>query len=61
MAKQLKKQIARKSPKPLADTKRVRFGAGTAPAIVSRQANPDIRDDRMVRFGAGTISARLVK
>ncbi len=61
MAKHQKKQVVRKPSKQIADTKRVRFGSGMAPASIVRAADPATKDSGAVRFGSGMISPSLRK
>ena len=56
-----KQLVARKPSKKIADSRRVRFGAGFAPANLSRTANPATQDSGKVRFGAGFAPASLRK
>lgn len=55
-----KQLVARKPSKKIADSRRVRFGAGFAPASL-RSTNPAIQDSGKVRFGAGFAPASLKK
>lgn len=61
MAKQVKKQVARKPSGKIADARKVRFGSGMAPAAVVRSGDPATRDGGAVRFGSGMISPSLRK
>ena len=57
-----KKQLAvRKPTKKIADARRVRYGAGFAPAKVVRSADAAIADSGAIRFGAGFAPASLRK
>jgi hypothetical protein len=53
------KQLVRKSSKKIADARRVRYGAGSAPRVI--RAEGATRDTRAVRFGAGSMPASLRK
>ena len=53
MSRKQQKPVARKPSKKIADARRVRYGAGMAPAA--------IRDSGKVRFGAGMMPANLRK
>jgi len=55
-----KKQIVRKPSKKIADSRRVRYGSGSAPRVV-RQLDAGTRDSRAVRFGSGSAPAILRK
>jgi hypothetical protein len=56
-----KKQPAvRKPSKKIADSRRVRFGAGNAPRVI-RRVDASTRDSGKVRFGAGNAPASLRK
>ena len=54
------KQLVRKPSKKIADSRRVRYGAGSAPRAI-RAADSATRDSRTVRFGAGSMPASLRK
>ena len=54
------KQLVRKPSKKIADTRRVRYGAGSAPRVV-RSLDKATEDSRTVRFGAGSAPASLRK
>jgi hypothetical protein len=54
-----KQPLVRKPSKKIADARRVRFGAGSAPRIL--RADPATRDTKAVRFGAGSCPAALRK
>ena len=57
-----KKQSAvRKPTKKITDSRRVRYGAGCAPAKVVRSADAAIADSGAIRFGAGCAPASLRK
>jgi len=53
-------QIVRKPSKKIADSRRVRYGAGSAPRVV-RAADAPTQDTRAIRFGAGSAPAGLRK
>jgi len=53
-------QIVRKPSKKIADSRRVRYGAGSAPRVV-RAADAPTQDTRAIRFGAGSAPAALRK
>ena len=54
------KQLVRKPSKKIVDSRRVRYGAGSAPRVI-RAAEAATRDSRTVRFGAGSMPASLRK
>jgi hypothetical protein len=54
------KPSVRKASKKIADSRRVRYGAGSAPRVM-RAAEAATRDSRAVRFGAGSMPASLRK
>jgi hypothetical protein len=54
------KQVIRKPSKKIADSRRIRFGAGNAPRVV-RAVDPATRDVGKIRFGAGNAPASLRK
>jgi hypothetical protein len=54
------KQIVRKPSKKIADPRRVRYGAGSAPRVI-RALDDATRDSGKVRFGAGSAPATLRK
>jgi len=56
----LKKPLVKKPAKKIADARRVRYGAGSAPRVV-RALDAATRDTRTVRFGAGSSPASLRK
>ena len=56
-----KQPVVRKSSKKIADPRRVRFGAGMAPASIVRTQDPLTKDSGKVRFGAGMSPASLRK
>lgn len=55
-----KKPLVKKTAKKIADARRVRYGAGSAPRVV-RALDSATRDPRAVRFGAGSAPASLRK
>ena len=62
MARKQKNQPAVCKPtKKIADTRRVRFGGGMAPACLARNGDSATRDSGRIRFGGGMISAALKK
>ena len=56
-----KQPVVRKPSKKIADPRRVRFGAGMAPASIVRAQDPATKDSGKVRFGAGMSPASLRK
>jgi hypothetical protein len=62
MVKKLQKQmLVRKPSKKIADSRRVRYGAGSAPAKVVRSGDVATADSGAIRFGAGSAPAGLRK
>ena len=59
--KQQKQPVVRKLTKKIADSRRVRFGAGSAPAKIIRSADAATADSGAIRFGAGSAPASLRK
>lgn len=58
----IKKQPAvRKPTKRITDSRRIRFGTGSAPAKLARSANAAISDSGAIRFGTGSAPASLRK
>jgi len=55
-----KKPVVRKPSKKIADPRRVRYGAGSAPRVI-RSLDKATRDSGKVRFGAGSAPASLRK
>jgi hypothetical protein len=55
-----KKPVVRKPSKKIADPRRVRYGASSAPRLV-RQLDKATRDTRAIRFGASSAPASLRK
>ena len=61
MKKQQKQPVVLKPSKKIADSRRVRYGAGCAPAKIVRSADVAIADSGAIRFGAGCAPASLRK
>ena len=59
--KQQKQPVVCKPTKKIADSRRVRFGTGSAPAIVVRSADAATADSGAIRFGTGSAPASLRK
>jgi hypothetical protein len=59
--KQQKQMLVRKPSMKIADSRRVRFGTGSAPAKVVRSADATIADSGAIRFGTGSAPANLKK
>lgn len=59
--KQKTQPVVQKPTKKIADSCRVRYGNGSAPAIVVRSADAAISDSGAVRFGNGSAPASLRK
>ena len=59
--KSKKQPTVRKLTKKITDARRVRFGAGNAPAKIVRSADAATADSGAVRFGAGNAPACLRK
>ena len=55
-----KQPVARKAPKKIADSRRVRFGSGSAPRVL-RTVDAATQDVGKVRFGSGSAPAGLRK
>lgn len=55
-----KKPLVKKPAKKIADSRRVRFGGGSAPRVL-RTAEKSTQDPRAVRFGGGSMPAALRK
>ena len=55
-----KKQPVRKPSKKIVDSRRVRYGSGSAPRVV-REQDAATRDSRAIRFGSGSAPASLRK
>lgn len=60
MSRKQPKQLVRKPSKKIADPRRVRYGAGMAPAAL-RVNDAATQDSGKVRFGAGMAPASLRK
>lgn len=56
-----KQPVVRKPSKKIADPRRVRYGAGMAPASMVRTQDAATKDSGKVRFGAGMSPASLRK
>ena len=61
MSSKTQKQVVHKPSKKIADARRVRYGAGFAPASLVKQNEAATRDAGKVRFGAGFAPASLRK
>ena len=59
--KQQKQPVVRKPTKKIADSHRVRFGSGSAPAKIIRSADAATADSGAIRFGSGSAPASLRK
>lgn len=55
-----KKPLVKKPAKKIADSRRVRFGGGSAPRVL-RTPDAATQDTRAVRFGGGSMPAALRK
>ena len=55
-----KQPVVRKAPKKIADSRRVRFGSGSAPRVL-RSVDAATQDAGKVRFGSGSAPASLRK
>ncbi len=56
-----KKPVARKLPKKIIDSRRVRYGTGSAPAKLIRPVDAASADTGAIRFGTGSAPACLRK
>ena len=56
-----KQPVVRKPGKRISDTRKIRFGAGSAPAKVVRSADAATADSGAIRFGTGCAPAILRK
>lgn len=56
-----KQPVVRKPTEKIADSRKVRFGGGCAPARVVRSADAATADSGAVRFGMGCAPAHLTK
>ncbi len=61
MSSKQKQPVVRKPSKKIADSRRVRFGGGCAPAQVVRSSDAATADSRAIRFGGGCAPAILSK
>ena len=59
--KSKKQPVVRKPTKKIADSRRVRFGFGSAPAKLVRPADSSVSDSGATRFGFGSAPAGLRK
>lgn len=59
--KQKNQPVVRKPTKKITDSRRVRFGSGSAPAKVVHSADAAIADSGAIRFGSGSAPASLRK
>ena len=55
-----KNPLVRKPSKKIADSRRIRFGAGNAPRVI-RPLDAATQDSKAIRFGAGNCPASLRK
>ena len=55
-----KQPVVRKPSKKIADSRRVRFGSGSAPRVL-RTIDPATQDSGKIRFGSGSAPATLRK
>jgi hypothetical protein len=56
----MKKPLVRKPSKNIADSRRMRYGGGSAPRVL-RTLDKATQDSRKVRFGGGSMPASLRK
>ena len=61
MKKNMKQPVVRKPTRKIADSRRVRFGSGSAPAKVARSADAATADSGAIRFGSGSAPASFRK
>ena len=61
MASKKTKQTVRRQTRKIADSRRVRYGSGCAPAKMVRAADAAIADSGAIRFGSGCAPASLRK
>jgi hypothetical protein len=61
MSRKNRKIVVSKQSKKIADSRRVRFGAGMAPATIVRAQDPATKNKGVIRFGAGMAPAALRK
>ena len=59
--KSKKQPVVRKPSKKIADSRRIRFGFGSAPARLVRAADSPVSDSGAIRFGFGSAPASLRK
>lgn len=59
--KNRKQPVVSKPTKKIADTRRVRYGLGSAPAKVARSASAETANSGAIRFGLGSAPASLRK
>jgi len=57
---QKQKPLVRKPAKQIADSRKVRYGSGSAPRVL-RTADAATQDTRAIRFGSGSAPASLRK
>jgi hypothetical protein len=55
-----KQPVVRQPSKKIADSRRIRFGTGSAPRVL-RNVDPATRDSGKIRFGTGSSPASLRK
>ena len=60
MSAKKQKPVVRTPPKKIIDSRRVRYGAGSAPRVV-RALDAATKDSGAIRFGAGSCPAALRK
>jgi hypothetical protein len=60
-SKKQKQPVVRKPSKKISDPRRVRYGAGCAPAHIVRSLDAATQDAGAIRFGAGCCPASLRK
>jgi hypothetical protein len=60
-SKKQKQPVVRKPSKKISDPRRVRYGAGCAPAQIVRSPDAATHDAGAIRFGAGCCPASLRK
>lgn len=59
--KSKKQPVVRKATKKIADSRRVRYGSGFAPAKLVRSTDAETADSGAIRFGSGFAPASLRK
>jgi hypothetical protein len=59
--KSKKQPVVRKVTKKITDSRRVRFGSGSAPVKVGRTTDAATADSGAIRFGSGSAPASLRK